>query len=238
MGNAAGLARTGSRPAYGQPAYDIAENIVNYIKTEFNRVRSGDNSYVVLEELLRMKPLREIPIEFTHLGTLFVLDSNRDGRITLDELFAFAEIFGKRQRLYKAHEYEMQMRAYCTLRMWSVVSAPGGIDSFVDWMCNLFSESMPVQHFERHPDEVFLNRDVVKTMHEILTVKASYGIEFQDFFDLMQRVAEEMGAMNLEEDELDDVVPVSVLRLFCADFARGFVRLMAELGFPDKFEFE
>eukprot|EP00276_Gloeochaete_wittrockiana_P009732 CAMPEP_0184647952 /NCGR_PEP_ID=MMETSP0308-20130426/5001_1 /TAXON_ID=38269 /ORGANISM="Gloeochaete witrockiana, Strain SAG 46.84" /LENGTH=235 /DNA_ID=CAMNT_0027079393 /DNA_START=13 /DNA_END=723 /DNA_ORIENTATION=+ len=229
MGNAAGVRRADT-PV---PAFDLAENIARYITEEFERVRANkEQDYLVLDQVLRMKPLREIPISFTHLGTLFVLDSDRDGRISLNELFAFAELFGKRQKLYKSHEYEMQMRAYCTLQMWKVVSCPGGMDSLVKWLCDLFSQCLPVEHFATHPNEVFVNRDVIKTVHEIMNVRASYGIEFQDLFDLMQRVGEDMGTMTLDDEQLDDVVPLSVLRKFFHDFTVGFMQLMTELGFP------
>jgi len=37
--------------------------------------------------------------------------------------------------------------------------------------------------------------------------------------------------MFLKEEELDDVVPLLVLKQFARDFIKGFVHLMAELGF-------
>ena len=55
---------------------------------------------------------------------------------------------------------------------------------------------MPVQYFEDHPDIIFLRSDNIKTLHELLNIKESYGIDFQTFFDVMQRVGEEMVIQN------------------------------------------
>lgn len=50
---------------------------------------------------------------------------------------------------------------------------------------------MPVQYFDSLPGVVFLNRDTIKTAHTILSIYETYGVDFQSYFDLMQRVAEE-----------------------------------------------
>ena len=81
--------------------------------SQYNRVRDEsddavDRNYLVLDEVLLLKPPKanlisvsrsvrhcsanrgtfrpqDIPIDFSHLGTLFVLDEDLDGRITMGE---------------------------------------------------------------------------------------------------------------------------------------------------------
>jgi len=50
-------------------------------------------------------------------------------------------------------------------------------------------------------------------------------------FDMMQRTAEELNYMEETDEEVDDLVPLSVLRLFAKDFIDGFINYMLELGF-------
>eukprot|EP01132_Coremiostelium_polycephalum_P006770 gene6770-8395_t len=61
---------------------------------------------------------------------------------------------------------------------------------------------------------------------DILSIKNYYGGDFRSFLDLMQRTAEEQGFMKLDEDELDDVVPLVILKNFSKHFINGFVKLM------------
>jgi hypothetical protein len=115
--------------------------------------------------------------------------------------------------------------------MWNDLCKHGGIEDFVSWFVKLFSENTHVKKFDIHPDVEFLPSDTVKTMHQILAIKSTYGVEFQTFFDLMQRVAEEQGIMLLSEKKLDELVPLTILEQFARDFINGFVKLMSELGF-------
>lgn len=63
-------------------------------------------------------------------------------------------------------------------------------------------------------------------MHQVLGIKKMYGLDFQGFFDLLQRVAEEHALMTLQDVTLDDVVPLAVVEVFAQDFIQGFMKLM------------
>eukprot|EP00891_Asterochloris_glomerata_P009664 jgi/Astpho2/9664/Aster-x1595 len=68
-----------------------------------------------------------------HLGVLWVLDSNHDGRVSLEELETLADLARKRSRCYQPHEFQSQMQGYCTLKLWQAMSREGGKEAFVDW---------------------------------------------------------------------------------------------------------
>jgi len=44
---------------------------------------------------------------------------------------------------------------------------------------------------EEHPGETFASRDTIQDLYEILDIKNNHGLDFQSFFDLLQRVGEE-----------------------------------------------
>jgi hypothetical protein len=61
--------------------------------------------------------------------------------------------------------------------------------------------------------------DTVKLLFELLHVADVAGIEFQEFVDLLQQVAEESGTLDLEDESFDNVVPIDVILQFVRDFA-------------------
>eukprot|EP01133_Synstelium_polycarpum_P016648 gene16648-19780_t len=183
-----------------------------------------------------MQPPRECTIDTSHLGTLFAIDQRLTGRFYESDIISFARIYAA-QLLQNGgkDDFQSKFQAYCTLKMWNEISKTNGSDIFVEWFSKLFTENTTyTQTFQHHPDTVFLTSDAIKKMYQILSIKNYYGGDFRSFFDLMQRTAEEQGLMKLDEDELDDVVPLYCLKYFSKDFINGFVKLMYELGFqPD-----
>eukprot|EP00026_Physarum_polycephalum_P009953 Phypoly_transcript_10093.p1 GENE.Phypoly_transcript_10093~~Phypoly_transcript_10093.p1 ORF type:complete len:228 (+),score=17.92 Phypoly_transcript_10093:535-1218(+) len=208
-----------------------AQASYGYINDEFIKINQKQCNYLTLDQMLQFQPPRENPIDLSHLGTLYVMDKRLSGRFYFEDLMDFAEVYCAQVAQNRSYDFQSKFQAYCTLHMWNDLCKHGGIDDFVNWFVKLFSENMPVKKFEGHPDVEFLPSDTIKTMHQILAIKSTYGVEFQIFFDLMQRVAEEQGIMLLSEKKLDEVVPVTILEQFARDFINGFVKLMSELGF-------
>lgn len=53
-------------------------------------------------------------------------------------------------------------------------------------------------------------------------------MDFQRFLDLLQRVGEENGSMELGSEELDDWLPLTVVRDFIASLNSGMLTVMAD----------
>ncbi|GAM19611.1 hypothetical protein SAMD00019534_027860, partial [Acytostelium subglobosum LB1] len=211
-------------------------NVESGISDEYKRVNKNDKSYIVLDELLEMQPPRECTIDTSHLGTLFAIDRRLTGRFYECDILEFTRLYATQlQQNGGKDDFQSKFQAYCTLKMWNEISKPEGSDVFVEWFSKLFTENPSyIQSFKHHPDTLFLTSDAIKKMYQILSIKNYYGGDFRSFFDLMQRSAEEQGFMKLDEDELDDVIPLVILKHFSKDFITGFVKLMSELGFqPD-----
>jgi ankyrin repeat protein len=132
-------------------------------------------------------------------------------------------------------DWQAQFQAYCTLQLWDLVSDDHGEELFVDWLCRLFSEngSRATTTLQNH---VYLRSGSVKTLHEILNIQTTYGLDYLSFFDLLQRVAEEESPdlMNGHDTAYDDLLPLDTLRHFARDFLAGFVSIMTTLGFEPK----
>ena len=105
----------------------LSDSLRGFIEKEFNRLR-GDQprDYLVLTEVLRFKAIRDIPVDFGHMGTLYAVDADKDGRFTLDELCRFAEDFSDFRSSCSLHDFEIRVRGEYTLRMWRDVARRAG----------------------------------------------------------------------------------------------------------------
>ncbi|KAJ1491277.1 hypothetical protein T484DRAFT_1933558 [Baffinella frigidus] len=207
----------------------LSTHVQRHCSSEFTRLCAPSREFLVLSELRQLESIEDLPVDIGHLGTLWVLDSDRDGRVTLNELLQFAALCAEKRRDFKEHEFTMQLQGFCTLRMFDQVSEQGE-EAFVEWFSALFSEGAETATFPDYSSDgapvEFLGRSAAHLTHEVLQIDANYGCDMQKFFDLVQRSGEAMGIMSLEDERLDELVPVVVLRRFARFFIRGFLRLM------------
>mmetsp|Transcript_32762 Transcript_32762/g.103658 ORF Transcript_32762/g.103658 Transcript_32762/m.103658 type:complete len:179 (+) Transcript_32762:122-658(+) len=160
-----------------------------------------------------------------HIGTVFVLDSDRNGRVTLSELYEFAALCSRKREEFRQHDYPMQLQGFCTLRMLDTVLSEG-MELFVRWFQALFTEGYEECFLPEYPNVAFVGRDTAHLMHEVLHVDNVYGYDMQSFFDLLQRSGEELGIMSLEDERLDELVPKLVVEKFAKSFGEGFINLL------------
>lgn len=176
-----------------------------------------------LDEILEFQnPMqREHVIDATHLGTLFMLDETKEGQVYFEELCDFAATYSEKIVLHNTSvNFSKEFQGYCTLKMWNwVVSKIDGKEKFVNWFLNLFSQGN-ITYFgpEQTP---FLSQDSVKTLHSLLKIDKTYGLEFISFFDLMQTIGEDMHLMTLNDEKYDYFVPLEVMRKFGNEFITG-----------------
>eukprot|EP00347_Sterkiella_histriomuscorum_P012640 403367795 len=189
------------------------QTLQRFITHEYEKVKSNSKKrdYLILSDIINSVQLPEdYPFNFHHLGNLFMMDANKDGRFSHDDLMHFATVSIKEVKKYKQHEINSQLQAFCTLQMWQQVCGDESKESdFVGW----------------------LRAETIKALYEILNVRQTHNIEFQSFFALMQQTGEEMGLMSVEEEDQDDYVPLPVIQLFAKNFIQGFSKLMSEIGF-------
>ena len=58
----------------------------------------------------------------------------------------------------------------------------------------------------------------IKLLYEVLHVRETHNIEFQQFFALMQSTGEEMDLMHVEEEKQDNFVALPVVQTFAKNF--------------------
>lgn len=211
----------------------LSEQGEQYITEEFMRVKPEDSNrdYLVLEELRLIKPMADFPVNFAHLGTLFAVDTDRDGRITLKDLIDFAKMWASQQRNYERFDFQARMQGQCTVKLCKFVLSDGGVDAFVEWFTKVVMGTRELMQFDRYANVLYTTFDTAKVIHEVLNIERTFGYDPQGFFDLLQRVGEEMGLLHLDDDELDDAVPLPAIRLLAEHFIVGFTKMLPQMGF-------
>ena len=96
-------------------------------------------SYLTLDQLPKMKQLREQNIDLMHIGILFLLDKSLKGYFEERDFLGLAEISLKHLDEWKQHNFQQQLQAYATLQMWHVVAAEEAV--FSRWFCAMLEQS-------------------------------------------------------------------------------------------------
>jgi hypothetical protein len=138
----------------GNGASIASSNMEAFVGREFDRVRGdAERTYLTLPEMIRLRSIEQLPVDFADLGTLFCLDADRDGMVTLPELTAFMLLCSAKSREYKAHEFQARMAAFAAAQLWeaSIKRAPAAESEadtplqpqqpFVEWMTALVRHS-------------------------------------------------------------------------------------------------
>eukprot|EP01088_Endostelium_zonatum_P015312 TRINITY_DN3694_c1_g1_i1.p1 TRINITY_DN3694_c1_g1~~TRINITY_DN3694_c1_g1_i1.p1 ORF type:complete len:236 (+),score=46.34 TRINITY_DN3694_c1_g1_i1:35-742(+) len=223
------------------------ELIISKTAIEWDRVmkeRKLERDWMNIEDILAFQTAniglgRDGSIDLSHLGILFFLDDNKDGKFTLREATLFIERCCSREEKWDKSftEFQTQLQAWCTLAMWNYVTAVKGRSKFKLWMVKALSRIKNYKTFKtdgQFKAKKFLRTDCVKTLYELFNIRQSYGMAYNDFLGLMQRAAEEKEYMPKIESAstcYDDYVPVAIVEEFALDFLTGFINLMEQLGF-------
>ena len=121
-----------------------------HILSEFERVKKASNKYdyLTVDEAKELNSLEEMPIDFKKLAVLFMLDVDKNGKFTIDDMTKFAEWCatvtvhvprGDQQ------SFRSEVQAQCTLHMWKQINTENGKEAFSDWVVRLFSTGMVVR---------------------------------------------------------------------------------------------
>ena len=137
-------------------------------------------------------------INMCHLGMLFMMDWNKDGRFSLDDMQSFGKMSIKtiQDKGFKTHELSQQIQAHCTLEMWQTVCGSSAKeDDFVAWLSRVLQENEQFTYFDQNQEVAFVPQSTIKLLYEVLHVRETHNIEFQSFLALMQQTGEEMEVM-------------------------------------------
>jgi len=250
-----------------------SSNLRAMLSEEASRVRgerlAGEPSGLRLSEMLKF----EVPDEFAgdvvvpHIATLWVLDRDKDGRFSDEDIHAFADEMGKYThglvredwKDYLIGKFYMQLHDDVLRPRRDEPSSSADADEeassrepsssapsvsvekkrredfapYVNWFSRVCLANEPGSKAHYHasrPRVAFVSAD---TAHDVylafnvrnasaLTRDAADGFAFQTFLETLHVDAEESQLMGLEEEELDDYVPLETLLKWVCGVLRGY----------------
>ena len=73
---------------------DTTASLLSFMTQEYDKARGGKQKreYLVLTDILNISLPQDYTFNFCHIGTLFCMDANKDGRFSMEDLGIFAEL--------------------------------------------------------------------------------------------------------------------------------------------------
>ena len=192
------------------------------------------STYLTLPQILAFRNSDHLlPVDISHLGVLWVTDRDHDGRITLEDLLDLVDFCKSTMKSYprqQQHEREAMIQSICTEQLWEDVRTDKG--RFVEWIGNLVYEaSTQRRRFWRHGgSHVYVETNAVESLWRFMGVGEVLGVAFQGFVDLLQRVGEAEGLMDLFDEEQDDYVVLGIVKEGVGGVYVGATRLLADVA--------
>jgi len=103
-----------------------------------------NRDYLVLLELFKLK-LSQFPVDFRHLGTIFMINSSRSGRFTKEELRKFWDMCVHYQHNFPSHEFKMRIQGHGSVQLWEALQTEGGKAEVVEWYIQVLHENMKAE---------------------------------------------------------------------------------------------
>jgi hypothetical protein len=207
----------------------LNSSIVESVEVEYKKAMKKDSKrdYLTIDEAKRLKfPLEEYNVNFTRIAVLYVLDHDKNGKFSLEDLKEFAKFCS---RIPSSSGFAQELEAQCTICMWKQATSENGRKYFVDWFVRVFTSNMKVSI--KGYDHTFVNSDIVSTMHELLQFKEYFELTPQNLTTMMQSVGVELGLIDPDDESLMNVVPLESIRIFADNFVNGFFQMMTDIGF-------
>merc|ERR1712205_175712 len=119
------MGREGEMGAGGSVQTGLSEGVRRHCASEFERLCPRDRDFLLLAEIRQLQSLQDWPVDMGHLSTIFVLDHDHNGRVTLQELLDFATICSVKADEFRHREFPMMIQGFCTLQMYDMTVALG-----------------------------------------------------------------------------------------------------------------
>ena len=181
--------------------------------------------------LLRFRPFPGLPIDFSHLAVLYCLDQSHSGRPTLNDLIEFLAFCESKQREFGRSEFQSRLEGLCMMKF-VFDSGLHGSEFLADWICKLVIANKPCVAVDSAPGLVYVHRDSIFPLYSSLKPYFPLEVEFTEFFDSLQLRAENLGLLELEEESLDNYIPIPVLRAFSFTVIKGILSIAKSIGLP------
>jgi hypothetical protein len=212
----------------GAGASATANNVEQNVRAQFEALLPQGASALSLSQVLMFKPIAGATLQLRCLPVLFLMDSDMDGMFGLGEVIAFFGLCSRMLSSVGRSDLDVRMQGHALLHLHNFLKTEGGEQSFCAWFVKVFLDGPRDSSPATHSD--FVSRDVAHGIHHVLQLESSNGYDAQGFLDVLQRMGEEEQLMDIGREDLDDVVPVSVVTCFAKHYAASISKNMETLN--------
>jgi hypothetical protein len=212
----------------GAGASATASNVQQNALTQYDALLPERATALSLSQVLLFKPVAGASVQLRYLPTLFLMDSDMDGFFGREEVVSIFELCSRMLTTVGRSQLCAHMQGYALLHLQRFLKNEGATESFCKWFVSLFLDG---QQGTLHQSQTeFVSRDVAHGIHHVLQLDSCNGYDSQGFLDLLQRMGEEDQLMDIGREDLDDVIPVSVVNCFAKHYAASISKNMEALN--------
>lgn len=119
------------------------------------------------------------------------------------------------------------------------VCSSEGEKLFVFWIIEILkvSEINALSKIEDYKDNLSeingLSKGTIKIFYELMSIKSSYGIPFDIFYEMLLNAALELELPELTANSDEVLVNIEVIDLMATQYVRGFSKLVVDIGYED-----
>eukprot|EP01052_Picozoa_sp_SAG31_P019583 SAG31_NODE_1433_length_8368_cov_8.437901_4_plen_172_part_00 len=164
----------------GNGASVVNTNLKQFVENEFGRVRRTHFGSLGLGEVMQLQSMRSIELDFCHIGVIYCLDKDHDGRVTTQELHSFMTSCAALSGQATHQGFRRLIETRCALQMWREAIKGANADRFVQWVCRLHEQAEPAivrttvdsaeNGFQRERSVTFLSLEAVKLGYRLFKV--------------------------------------------------------------------
>lgn len=127
--------------------------------------------------------------------------------------------------------------------MWDETTQKGE-DHLKNWMLRLICNNAPLHFFSNDTSKAYVHRQSVLPLYRVLKSFIAHELSFSELFDILQQAAEELNLLGIENEEMDELLPLVVVAELVSSCVDGFMGMMQEVGFtkslaaPDTVHYE
>lgn len=205
----------------------LESHITKEIKKHKKNIK---RSYLNLKEFFKFEPLNKMPFRTSHIGLIYVIDEDKSGKYTQEKISKFYRFVINHSKNIKDHELPYKIQALCTHIFVKDLLGKETGPKIVEWIINNLRLVNKPCNWEFYPEHEYVHFDFIEPLYILLDVKTLQSLSLQDFFYLLQQVAEEEKLLSLKYPQLDDYIPLTVVRKFIENFLEGYKQIYLELG--------
>lgn len=207
------------------------EYLESHVAKEIKKHKKNiKRNYLNVKEFFKFEAANKMPFRTSHIGLLYIIDDDKSGKYTQDKILKFYRFSINQSKNMKDYELPYRIQAICTQMFIKDLLNKDNEQKIVNWIIdNLRLVNKPCT-WEFYPEHEYVHFDFIEPLYTLLDVKTLQSLSLQDFFYLLQQVAEEEKLLSLKYPQLDDYIPLTIVKKFIENFLEGYKQIYMELG--------